>query len=36
MWDLRGTGGRVIAPGVYLYLVRAGSAEKLGRFAVIK
>lgn len=35
-WDLRGAGGRVIAPGIYLYLVKAESGEKLGRFAVIK
>ena len=35
-WDLRAAGGREIAPGVYIYLVKTESAEKLGRFAVIK
>jgi hypothetical protein len=35
-WDLRGAGGRVIAPGVYLYRVRTATAEILNRFAVIK
>lgn len=35
-WDLRGAGGREIAPGIYLYLVKTDTAEKLGRFAVIK
>jgi len=35
-WDLRGAGGREIAPGIYLYLVKTENAEKLGRFAVIK
>ena len=35
-WNLRAAGGREIAPGVYLYLVKTESAEKLGRFAVIK
>jgi hypothetical protein len=35
-WDLRAAGGREIAPGVYIYLVKTDTAEKLGRFAVIK
>ena len=35
-WNLRASGGREIAPGVYLYLVKTDTAEKLGRFAVIK
>lgn len=35
-WDMRGAGGREIAPGIYLYLVKTDTAEKLGRFAVIK
>jgi hypothetical protein len=35
-WNLRASGGREIAPGVYLYLVKTDNAEKLGRFAVIK
>ena len=35
-WNLRAAGGREIAPGVYLYLVKTDTAEKLGRFAVIK
>ena len=35
-WNLRAAGGREIAPGVYIYLVKTQTAEKLGRFAVIK
>ncbi|MCX6142299.1 MAG: hypothetical protein NTZ35_03675, partial [Ignavibacteriales bacterium] len=35
-WNLRAAGGREIAPGVYVYLVKTDTAEKLGRFAVIK
>jgi hypothetical protein len=35
-WDLRAAGGREIAPGIYIYLVKTDTAEKLGRFAVIK
>ena len=35
-WDLRAAGGREIAPGVYVYLVKTDTAQKLGRFAVIK
>jgi hypothetical protein len=35
-WNMRGAGGREIAPGVYLYLVKTDTAEKIGRFAVIK
>jgi hypothetical protein len=35
-WDLRTDGNRVIAGGMYLYLVKTDTAEKLGRFAVIK
>jgi hypothetical protein len=35
-WDLRGAGGRVIAPGVYLYRVVTADGERLNRFAVIK
>jgi hypothetical protein len=35
-WDMRTSGNREIAPGVYLYLVKTDQAEKLGRFAVVK
>jgi len=35
-WDLRSDGGREIAPGIYIYVVKSGSDEFLGRFAVIK
>ncbi|MFN0158026.1 MAG: hypothetical protein ACKVRP_08160 [Bacteroidota bacterium] len=35
-WNMRGSGGREIAPGVYIYLVKTDTAEKIGRFAVIK
>lgn len=36
VWDLRAEGGREIAPGIYLYLVKTESREYLNRFAVIK
>jgi len=35
-WDMKSDGGRVIAPGIYIYLVKTESAEKIDRFAVIK
>jgi hypothetical protein len=35
-WDLRTSGGREIASGVYIYLVKTDIGEHLGRFAVIK
>lgn len=35
-WDLRSEGGREIAAGVYVYLVKTGDTEYLERFAVIK
>lgn len=36
VWDLRADGGREIAPGIYLYVVRSGDLEYFNRFAVIK
>jgi hypothetical protein len=35
-WDMRAAGNREIAPGIYIYLVKTDTAEKIGRFAVIK
>ncbi|MCX6150553.1 MAG: hypothetical protein NTX22_08535 [Ignavibacteriales bacterium] len=35
-WDLRTEGGREIAPGIYVYLVKTKDTEYLSRFAVIK
>jgi hypothetical protein len=35
-WDMRTSGNREIAPGVYLFLVKTDTAQKLGRFAVVK
>lgn len=35
-WDMRTSAGREISAGVYIYLVRTQSAERLDRFAVIK
>jgi hypothetical protein len=35
-WNLRAAGNREIAPGIYVYLVKTDTAEKIGRFAVIK
>jgi hypothetical protein len=36
VWDLRAEGGREIAAGVYIYLVKTKDTEHLERFAVIK
>jgi hypothetical protein len=36
IWDLRSEGGREIAPGVYIYIVKSGDIEYKERFAVIK
>ena len=36
VWDLRAEGGREIAAGVYLYLVKTDNSEYLERFAIIK
>ena len=35
-WDMRTSAGREISAGVYIYLVRTQTAERLDRFAVIK
>lgn len=35
-WDLRAEGGREIAPGIYLYVVKTKDLEYLNRFTVIK
>jgi hypothetical protein len=35
-WDLRAEGGREIAPGVYIYVVKTADSEYMERFAVIK
>ena len=34
IWDLRSEGGREIAPGIYIYVVKAEGTEYLNRFAV--
>lgn len=36
IWDLRAEGGREIAPGIYLYIVKTAGAEFMERFAIIK
>ncbi|MDP2302459.1 MAG: hypothetical protein Q8N03_08550 [Ignavibacteria bacterium] len=36
VWDLRAEGGREIAPGVYIYIVKTSDSEFMERFAVIK
>lgn len=36
VWDLRAEGGREIASGVYIYVVKSGDIEYKERFAVIK
>jgi hypothetical protein len=35
-WNMKSGGGREIAPGIYIYLVKTETAEKIDRFAVIK
>jgi hypothetical protein len=35
-WDLRAEGGREIAPGIYIYVVKTAGSEVIDRFAVIK
>jgi hypothetical protein len=35
-WDLRASGGREIAAGIYIYQVKSDEFEYLNRFAVIK
>jgi hypothetical protein len=35
-WDLRSEGGREIAPGIYIYVVKADGVEFKSRFAIIK
>jgi len=35
-WDLRAEGGREIAPGIYLYIVKTKNAQYKNTFAVIK
>jgi hypothetical protein len=35
-WDLRAEGGREIAPGMYIYVVKTADIEYVERFAVIK
>ncbi len=36
VWDLRAEGGREIAPGIYLYIVKSAGAQYKNTFAVIK
>jgi len=36
VWNLRTEGGREIAPGIYIYVVKTEGAEYMERFAVIK
>jgi hypothetical protein len=35
-WNMKGDGGREIAPGIYIYQVKTDTAERIDRFAVIK
>jgi hypothetical protein len=35
-WDLRSAGGREVASGIYIYVVKADGVEYMNRFAVIK
>lgn len=36
VWDLRGEGGREVAAGIYMYVVKSDYGEFKGRFAIIK
>ena len=36
VWDLRAEGGREVAAGVYIYLVKTSDSEYLERFAILK
>jgi len=36
IWDLRAEGGREIAPGIYIYVVKASGVEYKSKFAIIK
>ncbi len=36
IWDLRAEGGREVAAGIYIYVVKSGSTEYKNRFAIIK
>lgn len=36
IWDLRTEGGRELAPGIYMYLVKTKNSEFMSRFAIIK
>ncbi|MBU0474745.1 MAG: hypothetical protein KKF62_11345 [Bacteroidetes bacterium] len=35
-WDLKAEGGREIAPGIYIYVVKTATSEYMNRFAIIK
>jgi hypothetical protein len=35
-WDLRASGNREIAPGIYIYVVKSGDQEFRSHFAIIK
>jgi len=35
-WDLKAEGGREIAPGIYIYVVKAAGVEYKSKFAIIK
>ncbi|MHC1738512.1 MAG: hypothetical protein AB9882_10930 [Ignavibacteriaceae bacterium] len=35
-WDLRAEGGREIAPGIYIYVVKSSAGEYKDKFAIIK
>ena len=36
IWDLKAEGGREIAPGIYIYVVKAAGVEYKSKFAIIK
>jgi hypothetical protein len=36
IWDLKGEGGREVAPGIFIYVVKSDNTEYMSRFAIIK
>ena len=35
-WDLKSTGGELISPGLYIYIVESEGLEHIGKFAVVR
>ena len=35
-WDLKSTGGELVSPGLYIYIVESEGLEHIGKFAVVR